>query len=494
MHLVSSEAKDSETLLVFNSDAEQIMTSFANSIVGLVFITIAAFLTFLMFHIWKFPFDHQQNKSEAPPVLIRTHRILGIIYIAIYVFLMWQMVPRLWAYQIELPARTVIHLTLGISIGALLIVKLTIVRFFKHMEAKLVPFLGVALFICTFLLIALALPFSLREAYLQNTALGGDAMTNERIARVREQLPHTGLENKQLLARLATREGLNNGRRILQVKCVQCHDLRTVLARPRTPESWQQTVARMANRSTILNPITQEDQWYVTAYLIAVSPTLQKTLRQRRQMAMKSVESQKSMMSATKIAEDAEQDSAYDATKARIVFEETCSQCHSFTQVVNAPPKSKGEAIALVQRMVGNGLAASDEDLNTVIRYLTETYANASMPTPENTADPEGPTDTPEGVAMTATGTNGKALYSQKLCISCHGPAGKTPVDQNYPRLAHQNKKYLVRQFQDIKSGLRNNGMTSMMSSIAQNVSDDEIEAIAEYLSTVEAGPHGYGR
>ena len=453
------------------------MTSFENSILGLIFVALAASLTFLMFYIWKFPFDHQKNKSDAPLALIRMHRILGAVYIALYIFLMWQMVPRLWEYQIELPARTVMHLTLGISIGALLIIKLTIVRFFKHMEAKLVPFLGVALFICTFLLIVLTLPFSLREVYLQNIALGEDAMTAERIARVREQLPRTGLDNERLLAKLATWEGLNTGRRILQVKCVQCHDLRTVLARPQTPQSWRQTVARMANRSTVLNPITQQDQWYVTAYLIAVSPTLQESLRQRRQVAMASVESQKSMMSAINMADDAGQVSAYDATEARTVFEKTCSQCHSFTQVAKAPPKSKEAAIALVQRMVGNGLAASDQELNTVIRYLTETYAN----TRENTADPNTPANTLASVAVT-----GAALYSQKLCVTCHGPAGKSPIDPNYPRLANQNKNYLVQQIQDIKSGARNNGMTVVMSAIVQSVSDDEIEAIADYLSTVE--------
>ena len=120
------------------------MTSLGNSLIGLAFLTVAATLTFLMFYIWKFPFDHQLNKSHAPPSLIRTHHILGYVYVVIYLYLMWQMVPRLWVYQIELPPRTVMHLTLGITIGALLVTKLTIVRFFKHMEAKLVPFRGVA--------------------------------------------------------------------------------------------------------------------------------------------------------------------------------------------------------------------------------------------------------------------------------------------------------------------------------------------------------------
>lgn len=87
---------------------------------------------------------------------------------------------------------------------------------------------------------------------------------------------------------------------------------------------------------------------------------------------------------------------------------------------------------------------------------------------------------------MASTGTNGEILYSQKLCVSCHGPRGKAPIGPSYPRLAGQNKDYLVQQVQDIKSRVRNNGMTSVMTPIAQNVSGDEIEAIAQYLSRVE--------
>ncbi|MDH3377065.1 MAG: c-type cytochrome [Gammaproteobacteria bacterium] len=468
------------------------MTSLGNSLVGLIFLTVAAALTFLMFYIWKFPFDHEQNTSHAPPSLIRTHRLLGYVYVVIYIYLMWQMVPRLWAYQIELPPRTVMHLTLGISIGALLITKLTIVRFFKHMEATLVPLLGSALFICTFLLISLALPFSLREVYLQSKALNDDEMSATRIARVREHLPRIGLDNEQLLNTLATREGLLTGRRTLTVKCIQCHDLRTVLARPRTPQNWQQTVARMANRSTILNPITQEDQWYVTAYLIAVSPTLQETLRQRRQLAMTAVESQQSVMSAMKMVDDPAEDSNYDAQKARAVFEQTCSQCHAYTLVENARPGNKDEAAALVQRMVGNGLVAGDEELNTVIRYLTETYAGGGEATPTTTAidTPEPSAKEPDAIIATDTmagfALDGESLYSQRLCITCHGPGGKVPIGPNYPILAGQNKDYLVQQIIDIKTSLRNNGITSVMSSIVQNVSDEEIEAISGYLSGVE--------
>ena len=468
------------------------MTAFANSLVGLVFLAVAAALTFLMFYIWKFPFDHELNKSHAPLSLIRTHRALGYVYVIIYIYLMSQMVPRLWVYQIELPPRTVMHLTLGLSIGAILITKITIVRFFKHMEATLVPLLGSALFIFTFLLVTLALPFSFRDAYVQSQALGGDEMSNARIARVRQQLPGIGLDDEELLNKLATREGLLTGRRTMTAKCVQCHDLRTVLARPRTPRSWQQTVARMANRSTILNPITPEDQWYVAAYLIAVSPTLQETLLQRRKMAMAAVESQQSLKSAIKMAGDAGETTTYNAETARAGFEKTCSQCHAYTQVENAPPGSKEEVVALVQRMVGNGLVADDEELNTVIRYLTATYARGSGTMPKTTATdtPETPPEKSEAIvatdAMAGSVLDGESLFSQRLCITCHGPGGNKPIGPNYPVLTGQNKDYLVQQINDIKTSLRNNGITSVMSSTVQNVSDEEIDAIAGYLSGLE--------
>ena len=283
-----------------------IFTTLGNSILGTILFTLSVVLTFLMFYVWKFPYDHEKLHSFAPPASVITHRLLGYLYVVIYLYIMWSMVPRLWSYQIELPARTVVHLTLGILIGALLFIKIAIVRYFKHMEARLAPILGSGLFICTFLLIVLVLPFSLRELYLDSTALGDKSMIESRIKRVRELLPTTGLTDGKLLDELSSKKGLIIGRRVLTAKCVQCHDLRTVLARPRTPKAWQQTVLRMASRSTILNPITEDDQWFVTAYLIAVSPTLQETLKQRRRMEQKTIKSQENMESVVNMTGEAD--------------------------------------------------------------------------------------------------------------------------------------------------------------------------------------------
>ena len=313
-----------------------ISPTLGNSLTGIFFLGLALTLTFLMFYIWKFPFDHERLKSAAPPLAVLIHRLLGYLFVLIYLFIMWNMVPRLWSYQIELPARTVLHLALGILVGVLLILKIAVVRYFKHMEAKLAPALGVGLFVCSFLLIALVLPFSLRETYLESSALGDESMVQSRIDRVRELLPTIGLENKQLIAQLASKKGLITGRRILAAKCVQCHDLRTVLARPRTPQAWQQTISRMANRSTIVNPITEDDQWFVTSYLIAVSPTLQQTLKERRKMETRARESQSSLQSAVKLSEIEKSD--YDSVVADKLFKRKCAQCHQITQVEQCHP------------------------------------------------------------------------------------------------------------------------------------------------------------
>ncbi len=457
--------------------SEFVSTTLGNSLIGIVFLSLAAALTFLMFYVWKFPFDHERYKSAAPPLAVLSHRLMGYLFVLIYIYIMWSMVPRLWTYQVELPARTVLHLALGISIGALLILKLTIVRYFKHMEAKLAPALGVGIFLCSFLLISLVLPFSLREAYLESTALGDESMIQSRIKRVRELLPTTGLDDKKLLDDLASKKGLIAGRRILTAKCIQCHDLRTVLVRPRTPQAWQQTVSRMANRSTILNPITDDDQWFVTAYLIAVSPTLQQTLKERRKMETRAIESQSSMQSAMNLSEI--EDADYEHAAAQKLFAQKCSQCHDHTQVEQAPPATKSEVIALVQRMVGNGLNASQVELGTIIRYLTATYTKQ----PESPESEQEPSVSQKSVGLNSMQTQGKELYSQRFCVGCHGPEGKSPVSPNYPILAGQKKDYLIQQFKDIQSGARNNGITSTMSALIQPVTAEEITAIASYLS-----------
>jgi NADH:ubiquinone oxidoreductase subunit 6 (subunit J) len=77
--------------------------AFSTQTLGVVFVVVGAVATFLMFHLWGYPFDKEELKSEAPATSMLLHRALGYLSLVIYVYLMWQMVPRMWTYQIGVP-------------------------------------------------------------------------------------------------------------------------------------------------------------------------------------------------------------------------------------------------------------------------------------------------------------------------------------------------------------------------------------------------------
>jgi mono/diheme cytochrome c family protein len=344
------------------------MSTFGNALLGLVFVLLGLVATLLMYKLWGYPFDHEKLESSAPKPLMRLHRLVGWAYFGLYVFLMWQMVPRLFTYQVELPARTVAHLILGMAIGALLFVKIVIVRFFKHLEGTMAPFLGTGLLVCTLLLIGLSVPFAFR-------ALGahakGDVFGEENVARVARSLPEAGLPKGVDPAKFASRQGLKIGRDVLLGKCVQCHDLRTVLVRPKTPDAWVSTVARMAERS-VFTPITEDEEWAVAAYLIAISPELQEGARKKRQERLSQEEAKSAAVAIAPVP------AAHDIVKAKALFAKTCSQCHEAKDVDAAPPKSHEDAKALVARMVDNGLEAPASELEEIVFYLDEAYVKGT--------------------------------------------------------------------------------------------------------------------
>ena len=82
---------------------------------------------------------------------------------------------------------------------------------------------------------------------------------------------------------------------------------------------------------------------------------------------------------------------------------------------------------------------------------------------------------------------DGAKLYQEKTCWSCHGKDAKTPMkNMPYPKLAGQNPAYAEAQMKDIKSGARNNGQTAAMKGVMGLVSDEEIKALADYLSKLK--------
>ncbi|OGB95559.1 MAG: hypothetical protein A2Z31_02505 [candidate division NC10 bacterium RBG_16_65_8] len=350
------------------------MGTLENTTLGVAFWAIGLANTLLMFTLWGYPFDHERRISSAPRSLVLLHRALGYVFVAIYVVLMVQMVPRLWAYQVELPARTVAHLVMGIAIGAVLLVKILIVRIFRHLESTTAPLLGIGLFVCTTILIGLSAPVAIREAYMSRYATRETPLGVRGVDRVKALLPGAGLPADFPIQQIASVSGLAQGRNVLLRKCVQCHDLRTILAKPRTPETWAQTVKRMAERA-VFEPISEKEQWYATAYLVAISPDLQKSVLLKRQQERTQVPAEAIRRPGIQTrVPSGEPREPFDLAKAKAVFESTCTGCHSLSSVEQAPPASDAAARELVARMVDNGLNAERATLEQIVGYLARTY------------------------------------------------------------------------------------------------------------------------
>jgi len=303
---------------------------------------------------------------------VQAHRVFGYVFLALYVVMLWQMVPRLFSYQIEFPARTVVHISLGMAIGGLLAVKILIVRFFRGLDAAMAPLLGTSILVSSVVLIGISAPFALHEAFIERAEAAGP-FAPDSLERVRTLLRQAGLDEAEA-ATLATAESLRAGQNVLRGKCTECHDLRTVLAKPRTPENWIQTVRRMAERTTLANALGEQEQRQVTAYLVAISPQLQRSAQEMRDEEEKGNKAKAAMQAVTDEGAPA---AAFDLERARGLFQMKCSKCHSPKFVEASPPTSPDEARELVARMVEQGLTGSEDELAQIVRYLIVTHAGA---------------------------------------------------------------------------------------------------------------------
>lgn len=344
---------------------------------GILFLVIGTAAVFLMYYLWGFPFDKKTKTSAAPPSLMRLHRILGWVYVAIYLVMMTEMVPRMWNYQVEWPARTVAHMSFGMGLGFVLLVKVAILRFYRHFE-EWMPVLGSMLLVFTILLSGLSMPHAFREMVLAGDVAGGDVYSKENRERVGKLLAQAGLPKEAVVDDLVTSAGLKAGRQVLLRKCVICHDLKTILIRPRSPSDWVRTVDRMVIKPAFTDPLTDEEGWKVSAYLVAISRDLQKSAKDRRAEELEKQKAGEVLIAAQQDAEaTAPVDKAIDEAAAKQTYETLCSQCHELSDIEKAPPSTELEVTELIRRMVeDNEMKAGPDELNMTEWYMIKKFVH----------------------------------------------------------------------------------------------------------------------
>jgi cytochrome c553 len=114
-----------------------------------------------------------------------------------------------------------------------------------------------------------------------------------------------------------------------------------------------------------------------------------------------------------------------------------------------------------------SGLLANPQDLEDIAAYF------GSQPPMKGEA----------GAAAEAA--RGEALFTRGRCSYCHGDGGKrfAPFLPVVPVIGGQHEAYLVKAIKDIRDGKRPGDAYEMMKQTVSEMSDAEIEAIAQYLS-----------
>ena len=84
-----------------------------------------------------------------------------------------------------------------------------------------------------------------------------------------------------------------------------------------------------------------------------------------------------------------------------------------------------------------------------------------------------------------ALARQGEALFTSGRCNYCHGDGGRryAPFAPVVPVIGGQNKVYLIKAMQDVRDAKRPGDIYDLMKRTLGEMSNEEIEAIAEYLS-----------
>ena len=210
---------------------------------SLVMAGIAVVNALLMAWLWRFPMRPDPDGrdpngvSTAPRSWTNVHRGLGYVFIVAYALLLVEMVPRAWQFRVATPI-SIIHGSLGMLIGLLLVIKIAIIRRFRACGNRL-PWIGGTLAIVT-LTVAL---LGVIPAWM--------------VLRPLTDLPPE----------------LVRGREVVSHKCNQCHGASMIAGEDEDARKWGRITREMQRLSHTIdgkNPITDSERIAATAYLASV--------------------------------------------------------------------------------------------------------------------------------------------------------------------------------------------------------------------------------
>ena len=182
-----------------------------------------------------------------------------------------------------------------------------------------------------------------------------------------------------------------------------------------------------------------------------------------------------------------------DAAQAQPIVNQVCAACHAADGNSAAPanPKLAGQPAEYITKQLKNFKDAAKEPnkdgarKSAVMSALTATLSDQDMlnlgayysEKPIKSGSAKLPYDA--GKKVYQGGNSGTGVPA---CAACHGPTG-AGIPSQFPRLGGQHSDYILAQLKAFRSGDRVNDAGKMMRTIASKMSDQEMLAVANYVS-----------
>ena len=176
-----------------------------------------------------------------------------------------------------------------------------------------------------------------------------------------------------------------------------------------------------------------------------------------------------------------------DAAKGQPIVNKVCAACHGTDGNSTSPtyPNLAGQQPEYIYKqltefksgarknatMAPNVTALSQDDMRNLAAYFSSQQPKSHLAKDQALVI--------EGGKLYKGGNAGSGVPA---CASCHGPSG-SGIPVQFPRLAGQHSKYVMNQLKTFRSGDRANDGGKMMQVIARKMTDQEMKAVAEYIS-----------
>lgn len=201
------------------------------------------------------------------------------------------------------------------------------------------------------------------------------------------------------------------------------------------------------------------------------------------------------MLAVTSIAYAAEENKApkADAAKGETLYANgdaarnipACVACHGAAgaSTIVQNPKLAGQHEAYIYKQLND--FKTPQRNNPVMSSIAKTLTDEDMKNVAAYLDQQAPK--PGAAKNKDTVEFGKKIYRAGIaeknvpaCAACHGATG-AGIPTQFPRLGGQHQEYTLAQLMAFRSGARKNSQP--MATIAKRLSDDEMQAVADYVA-----------